>query len=290
MTPRQQRRAQQKAERRAQKLEFRRQNQLDETRPTPIATTIGFESQKADPQRESGTIMGFESQKAGAPGVPEIGFESQPAATIAAQAVSAARLAANRANAQHSCGPKSAIGKRIVSQNRTRHGLTGDFRVLSNECQTDFDRCAETLLAEHSPGDETETEIVRRMAEALWLSHRALRLQETCIETLQCGAESEKNAARKELGLLLRYQTTHDLSFTRYSNELRKRRAERRKNQRGFESQRTREAQESRRQAGENRKREKHEMDMLLLQTTLERAKLPTSSSQLRNLAKKQAA
>ena len=46
------------------------------------------------------------------------------------QVVSEAKLTANRANAQFSTGPTSAEGKAIVSQNRTRHGLTGAFRVM----------------------------------------------------------------------------------------------------------------------------------------------------------------
>lgn len=274
MTPRQQRRAQQKAERKARKVEARRQSHF--TREATAASTapeIGFESQNEDSQADV-TQLGFESQ--------------QRPATI--KRISEARLAANRANAQHSCGPRSSLGKSIVSQNRIRHGLTGEFRVLSNECQADFDRLTEILLAEHAPADETEAELVRRMAESLWLSRRALRLQDACIETLQSGTEEAKKPARKELALLMRYQTTHDLAFTRCSNELRKRRAERRKIERGFESQRLRQAQESRRLARENRKQEKHELDILLAQAKLERVKPQRTSPQPGNLAQQQAA
>src|ERR1700740_1108214 len=50
-------------------------------------------------------------------------------------AISEAKHGANRANAQLSTGPTTTSGKQIASQNSTRHGLTGTFRVLPDESQ-----------------------------------------------------------------------------------------------------------------------------------------------------------
>jgi hypothetical protein len=168
-------------------------------------------------------------------------------------------------------------GKRAVSQNATRHGLSGEnFRVLPDECQADFDRLLASFLRAESPADDIEAEFVRQMAEAMWLSRRSVRLQETCFAALQSGDAEAQRAAQKNLALYLRYQSAHDRAFSRYSTELRKHRNERRRADRGFVSQKFREAAEERRKASfairqaiEKRKQERHE-----LRTQIEKAKL----------------
>ena len=45
------------------------------------------------------------------------------------------RIEQNRANAQHSTGPKSEEGKTKSSRNATRHGLTGKQVVINGEDQ-----------------------------------------------------------------------------------------------------------------------------------------------------------
>lgn len=255
MTPRQQRRLEQKLARKAQKLEDRRQNQL----------THEISTEPVDSLQTTQSLIGPES----------IGFESQNAAAAAKPSISPARLAANRANAQHSCGPKTAEGKQIVSQNRTRHGLTGNFRVLPDECQADFDRLVETLLREEVPADDTEAEFVQQIAEALWLSRRSVRLQDKCLVALESGTPEEQRVARKDLALFIRYQITHERAFVRYATELRKRRNERRRVERGFESQIAREAQQERRAAAEKRKQELHEIKISIQKARYERLQTP---------------
>ena len=48
-------------------------------------------------------------------------------------ATSAARLEANRRNAQLSSGPKTAEGKAVCRQNALKHGLTGACVVVPDE-------------------------------------------------------------------------------------------------------------------------------------------------------------
>ncbi len=190
-------------------------------------------------------------------------------------ALSPARLAANRANAQLSTGPRSLEGKAAVSQNRWRHGLTGTFMIVPWECREDFDQLVADLRSEHQPSTPTETLLVDRMAQHHWLMQRALSLQGLCfnIQTPHCNSKDE-------LTLYLRYQTTHERAFHKCLRELANVRAERRKarldeavfcqraedsSEVGFESQKRSAAakdrknlDESRKQAAEIRRQELH--------------------------------
>jgi hypothetical protein len=140
-----------------------------------------------------------------------------------------AQITANRANAQHSTGPKSDSGKAASCQNNLRHGFTGAFAVLLGEKQEDFDALLADLRAEHQPASITETLLVQKMAQSWWLRTRALQLQDTCF--------AEDSVDQKQLALYLRYQTTNEHSFHKALGELLKLRAEKRKLEIGFESQ-----------------------------------------------------
>ncbi|MBV8895372.1 MAG: hypothetical protein JO051_02595 [Acidobacteriaceae bacterium] len=162
--------------------------------------------------------------------------------------ISQAKLAANRENAQLSTGATSESGKAIVSQNATKHGLTGKFKVLSCESQSEFDQLLNGFLRAESPIGEDEVAMVHQMAEAVWLSRRCLRLQNDCFAALESENPDDHRAAHKSLALYMRYQTTHDRTFVRYSTELRKRRNERARAERGFVSQKHKEAADKRRE------------------------------------------
>jgi hypothetical protein len=125
--------------------------------------------------------------------------------------ISKRKLAANRANAKKSTGPRSAAGKEAVSQNRVVHGLCGQFRVLSSERQEDYDELLERFLQAEKPVDQVERELVAKMARHTWLSDRALRFQEACF-VVQPQSEDQKersaytHAVLKDLDIYLRYQ------------------------------------------------------------------------------------
>jgi hypothetical protein len=192
--------------------------------------------------------------------------------------ISEAKLLANRSNAQLSTGPITEAGKAIVSQNATRHGLTGKFKVLPSESQFEFDQLLAGFLRAEKPVGDDEVAMVHQMAQAVWLSRRSLRLQNDCFLILECGAPEEQRAAHKTLAVYMRYQTTHDRTFTRYATEMRKRRNERAHTERGFVSQKHKEAAERRRQelhemrtAIEKCKQERHEIKMRLEKAKCER-------------------
>jgi hypothetical protein len=151
-----------------------------------------------------------------------------------------AQIAANRANAQRSTGPRTEAGKQAVAQNRLEHGLSGGaFRLLPWESAEEFEALQAGLRAEHQPETVTEQLLVDRLAEHEWLRRRAGYLQSLCAS-----ADGIIEDAR-QFALYLRYQTTHQRAFHKCLQDLLKLRAEKRKAQIGFESQQRRERQQA---------------------------------------------
>jgi hypothetical protein len=164
---------------------------------------------------------------------------------------SAAQLAANRANSQHSSGPKTESGRATSSQNHTSHGLArhnGAFVLLSSEDPNGFEALKAALTTEHQPSTETESIFVTTMAESHWLANRAQNLQAGCFDP-QTGQITDP----KMFTLYLRYRTTHTRAFHKSLIDLLKLRAETRKTQNGFEAQ-------NRKQEELRIKNEQHEM------------------------------
>ncbi len=177
-----------------------------------------------------------------------------------------AQIAANQANAKLSTGPTTESGKAIASQNRLRYGLTGAFRVVRGESQEEFNALLDALHAEHQPATPTESVLVEKMAQSLWLARRALALQDTTLNPETLAVDDPK-----QLALLLRYQTTHDRAFHKCLDQLLKLRAEKRKAQIGFESQQQKKADRGRRDAAETRKQELHKWNVSLAEAKLDR-------------------
>jgi hypothetical protein len=186
------------------------------------------------------------------------------------------KLAANRANAQKSIGPVTAAGKEAASQNAFKHGLCGKFHVLSCEDQSEYDDLFNRFVEAEKPFDDVERELVAKMARHTWMSERAVRCQEACFLVQPQTPDDEVNrqdgiAVRTDLEMYLRYQAAHDRAYQRASNEVTKRRNERRKDENGFVSQKRSEAQEQRRETAEIRRVEVHTARMAQAQKKLER-------------------
>jgi len=150
--------------------------------------------------------------------------------------LAAARAAINRANAEHSTGPKTPEGKAASCLNNTKFGLTGtNFTVLEWEDRAAFDQLLNGLREEHQPSTPTEQILVDNMAEHHWLSQRAVLLQNLCFQIEEPACQSSDH--EKQLALYMRYQTTHQRAFHKCLDQLLKLRAARQKEERGFESQ-----------------------------------------------------
>jgi hypothetical protein len=190
--------------------------------------------------------------------------------------ISSAQLAANQANAQRSTGPKTPEGKAISARNNFRNGFSGAFTVLPWESQDEFDMLLGGLRDEHKPSGLTEMILVDKMAQAIWLSKRAIILQHVTFnhELPTCDDQ-------KQLALYLRYQVTNERAFHKCLNDLLKLRAEKRKQEIGFESQERKrnedahkQADHTRREATENRKQEVHRWNVLLAQAKVDNQEL----------------
>jgi len=183
------------------------------------------------------------------------------------------QIAANQSNAKQSTGPKTPEGKAVSCLNRFKHGCTGAFTVLPWESQDEFDMLIGSLRDEHKPSGVTEMILVDKMAQALWLSKRAQMLQHVTFnhEIPVCDDP-------KQLALYLRYQTTNERAFHKCLNDLLKLRAEKRRQEIGFESQKPKEADHIRRESSENRKQELHKWSVLLAEAKVDHQLLLNST------------
>ena len=211
------------------------------------------------------------------------------------RSVSDRQFAANRSNAQKSTGPKTQEGKAKVSQNRTVHGLTGRFQVLEGEDQERFDALVDQLMLDEKPVGLAEIELVKKMAQHMWLSERATRFQEACFLVMPRTPEQLENVeaeirVRPELERYTRYQAHHDRAYARASAELLKRRKERCLAEIRFESQKRAQAQEQRREQEENRNIERHRSAVALNDKRLEYQEIRISAEKSSTSGRKIAA
>lgn len=121
------------------------------------------------------------------------------------QPTSPVRAEINRANAQHSTGPRTSAGKMASSRNSLKHGLAAPQLIIPGEDRTAFDALLADLLDEHQPANISEELLVHQIAQSWWLTQRALRFQNECF--------TAEGVDQKRLSLFLRYQTTHERAF-----------------------------------------------------------------------------
>jgi hypothetical protein len=182
------------------------------------------------------------------------------------------QIRANQSNAQLSTGPTSEEGKQASSQNRTTHGLTKtdnkSFYLMLTESPEKLSELRAQLREEHQPQTETEHILVRRLGDHEWLRARALRFQQECL------AGPVFDTA--QFALFMRYQTNQERAFYKALNELQKLRAERTKQEIGFESQK-------RLEAAEQRAAEAHEMKKQEFELKKERAARPRHPEKTQN-------
>ena len=93
------------------------------------------------------------------------------------------RTEINRANSQHSTGPKTQAGKARTSLNALRHGLTGQLIVMPTEDFEAYKRHVASFTDEYDPQGATEAHLVQALADASWRLNRVAVL-ETNLLTL----------------------------------------------------------------------------------------------------------
>jgi hypothetical protein len=93
------------------------------------------------------------------------------------------RTRINRANSQHSTGPKTEAGKQRSSLNALRHGLTGQIVVMPTEDLQAYQLHLASFTDEYHPQGATEANLVQALADTSWRLNRVAAL-ETNLLTL----------------------------------------------------------------------------------------------------------
>jgi hypothetical protein len=87
------------------------------------------------------------------------------------------RLAANRANAQLSTGPRTEAGKAVSSLNAVKTGLTGRAVLLATEDADAYTAHIERFRRQWQPVGDRETELVQSLADTQWRLDRIPNLE-----------------------------------------------------------------------------------------------------------------
>ena len=107
------------------------------------------------------------------------------------------QLAANRANAKKSTGPRGPEGKARSRLNSWKHGLTAKTLIIVGEDADDFDELRAELMDDHDPQSALECELVERLAGILWRLRRVPFFEAAIIDARQ--AQLDDEARRSDL-------------------------------------------------------------------------------------------
>ena len=108
------------------------------------------------------------------------------------------QLAANRANAQLSTGPKTEEGKRRSSLNACRHNLTGQVTAMTPEDRAAHDAFSAGIVKSLAPEGELELALAQRIATDFWRLNRASAIEDN-IFALGLSRHADPNIDHPEL-------------------------------------------------------------------------------------------
>ncbi len=108
------------------------------------------------------------------------------------------QIAANRANAQLSTGPKTEEGKRRSSLNARRHNLTGQVTAMTPEDRAAHDAFAAGILKSLAPEGELELALAQSIATGFWRLNRATAIEDN-IFALGLSLHADDNIDHPEL-------------------------------------------------------------------------------------------
>ena len=147
---------------------------------------------------------------------------------------SPAQIAANRANAQKSTGPRSVEGKSVSRFNALKHGIDAASVIIPGEDSAEYQSLADQYLIEFSPQSASESFHVDTMLRADWLKRRMETVEADLYRTIM--TESPGNSLATALlaetpaaKLLLRIQrqiAAFERTWHRANNEFNRARSE----------------------------------------------------------------
>jgi hypothetical protein len=175
-----------------------------------------------------------------------------------------ARAEINRANAQHSTGPKTEEGKQRSKYNARKHNLTGQTLVSTEEDLKNYFDCSAKLVAALRPEGDYELRLAQSLADAQWQLDRARAIETNLLFQLSAPLLPEENPDTgdwaqaqakaflensKQLDLMSRYATR----FHRQVLQLHTLLAQVQKERRKFDEKRHKERQQKQHEALANR-------------------------------------
>ena len=104
---------------------------------------------------------------------------TKPVMDSTPQPISEAQLAANRANAQLSSGPKTPTGKATSSLNAVKTGLTSRAILLHSDDVAEYQRHIAAYQDEFHPVGYLESELLQSIADCAWRIRRISNLEQT---------------------------------------------------------------------------------------------------------------
>ncbi len=93
-----------------------------------------------------------------------------------------AKIEANRRNATHSTGPRTAAGKALARYNAVRHGALTAAPLVPGEDVAAWDQHREGVVASVGPVGRLEVALADRVALTLWRLDRVARYEAAAVD------------------------------------------------------------------------------------------------------------
>lgn len=144
------------------------------------------------------------------------------------------QIQANRANAQHSTGPRTEEGRSAVSQNALKHGIFSREILLEDESQSEFEELKKEFNNHFRPKGMLEKLLCERALAAAWRLSRVTKMESMLID-YTVKKSYDNNGIMEVLGgygadklsLLSRYEISLEKILFRSISELRTLQADR---------------------------------------------------------------
>ncbi len=128
----------------------------------------------------------------------------------------------SRRNGQLSEGPTSAEGKRIVSRNALKHGLSSETIAVKSEEHAAYTLKLQTWVAQLAPNSLIELMLVERICRNSWKLEKIAEREDEVLDLRLAMADDDESAAEleRELRLLARYEQAAERHFHKALNML----------------------------------------------------------------------
>ena len=140
------------------------------------------------------------------------------------ETASEAQVAANRANAQLSTGPRSAEGKQRSSLNAMKHGLTGRTVLLPKEDPEEHKKFSRRIINSLKAETPEEEELAQVIADQYWRLRRMAAIEDKLME--------QEEATIQDFNTLSIYQQRITRVLHEAKRDLREMQAERKRQER----------------------------------------------------------